>query len=130
MGGQKLYLANHWTEFEMLLISNTFLDLIRFLLQSFPPIPQFIAQLRPICLISSIVLPYSFSYRNNFLPCLKNKTSLKSMENSHFFSRLCIKAASRTVVRQGNRMLSKMTLQRAFFLQLNSTKIRISCHEA
>ena len=27
-------------------------------------------------------------------------------------------------------MLSKTTLPRAFLLQLNSTKIRISCHEA
>ena len=64
MRGQILYLANRWTEFEMLLTSNRFLDLIRFLLQSFPPIPQFIAQFRPICLILCIVLPYSFSYRN------------------------------------------------------------------
>ena len=43
-----IYLANRWIKFEMLLTSNRFLDLIRFLLQSFPPIPQFIAQFRPI----------------------------------------------------------------------------------
>ena len=45
-----LYLANHWTKFKMLLTSNRFLYLIRFLLLSFPLIPQFIAQFRSICL--------------------------------------------------------------------------------
>ena len=45
-----LYLANHWTKFKMLLKSNRFLYLIRFLLLSFPLIPQFIAQFRSICL--------------------------------------------------------------------------------
>ena len=46
MRGQILYLANRWTEFDMLLTSNRFLDLIRFLLQSFPPILQILAQFR------------------------------------------------------------------------------------
>ena len=45
-----LYLANRWTKFKMLLTSNRFLYLIRFLLLSFPLIPQFIAQFRSICL--------------------------------------------------------------------------------
>ena len=45
-----LHLANHWTKFKMLLTSNRFLYLIRFLLLSFPLIPQFIAQFRSICL--------------------------------------------------------------------------------
>ena len=35
-----------------------------------------------------------------------------------------------TVAGRKNRMLSKTTLQRAFFPQPNSTRIRISCHEA
>ena len=45
-----LYLANRRTKFKMLLTSNRFLYLIRFLLLSFPLIPQFIAQFRSICL--------------------------------------------------------------------------------
>ena len=45
-----LYLDNRWTKFKMLLTSNRFLYLIRFLLLSFPLIPQFIAQFRSICL--------------------------------------------------------------------------------
>ena len=56
MRDEILYLANRWTEFEMLLTSNRFLDLIRFLLQSFPPIPQFIAQFRPIYALSFLIL--------------------------------------------------------------------------
>ena len=48
----------------------------------------------------------------------------KGFETSTFF------VQNDTVVRQGNRMLSKTTLQRAFFSQLNSTRIRIPCHEA
>ena len=50
MRAQILYLANRWTKFKMLLTSNRFLYLIRFLLLSFPLIPQFIAQFRSICL--------------------------------------------------------------------------------
>ena len=46
-----LYLANSWTKFKMLLTSNRFLYLIRFLLLSFPLIPQFIAHFWPICLL-------------------------------------------------------------------------------
>ena len=44
-------LANRWTEFKMLLTSNRFLDLRRFLLLQFPLIPQFIAHFWPICLL-------------------------------------------------------------------------------
>ena len=45
-----LYLANRWTKFEIILTSNRYFHLIRFLLLSFPPIPQFIAQFWQICL--------------------------------------------------------------------------------
>ena len=45
-----LYLANRWTKFKMILTQSRFLYLIRFLLLSFPLIPQFIAQFRSICL--------------------------------------------------------------------------------
>ena len=38
-----LYLANHWTEFEMLLTPLRFLYLVMFSLLAFPSIPQFIA---------------------------------------------------------------------------------------
>ena len=44
-----LYLANHWTEFEMLLTPLRFLYLVMFSLLAFPSIPQFIAHFWQIC---------------------------------------------------------------------------------
>ena len=44
-----LYLANHWTEFEMLLTPHRFLYLVMFSLLAFPSIPQFIAHFWQIC---------------------------------------------------------------------------------
>ena len=59
-----LYLANHWTEFEMLLTPLRFLYLVMFSLLAFPSIPQFIAHFWQIGSFLCIVLPFSNSYRN------------------------------------------------------------------
>ena len=59
-----LYLANHWTEFEMLLTPLRFLYLVMFSLLAFPLIPQFIAHFWEISSFLCIVLPFSNSYRN------------------------------------------------------------------
>ena len=59
-----LYLANHWTEFEMLLTPLRFLYLVMFSLLAFPSIPQFIAHFWQISSFLCIVLPFSNSYRN------------------------------------------------------------------
>ena len=59
-----LYLANRWTEFEMLLTPLRFLYLVMFSLLAFPSIPQFIAHFWQISSFLCIVLPFSNSYRN------------------------------------------------------------------
>ena len=59
-----LYLANHWTEFEMLLTPLRFLYLVMFSLLAFPSIPQSIAHFWQIGSFLCIVLPFSNSYRN------------------------------------------------------------------
>ena len=59
-----LYLANPWTEFEMLLTPLRFLYLVMFSLLAFPSIPQFIAHFWQISSFLCIVLPFSNSYRN------------------------------------------------------------------
>ena len=59
-----LYLANRWTEFEMLLTPLRFLYLVMFSLLAFPSIPQFIAHFWQIGSFLCIVLPFSNSYRN------------------------------------------------------------------
>ena len=50
-----LYLANRWTEFEMLLTPLRFLYLVMFSLLAFPSIPQFIVQSRPIEMRATIL---------------------------------------------------------------------------
>jgi len=50
-----LYLANRWTEFEMLLTPHRFLYLVMFSLLAFPSIPQFIAHFWQICPFLCIV---------------------------------------------------------------------------
>ena len=59
-----LYLANRWTEFEMLLTPLRFLYLVMFSLLAFPSIPQFIAHFWQISSFLCIVFPFSNSYRN------------------------------------------------------------------
>ena len=59
-----LYLANRWTEFEMLLTPLRLLYLVMFSLLSFPSLPQFIAHFCQISSFLCIVLPFSNSYRN------------------------------------------------------------------
>ena len=59
-----LYLANPWTEFEMLLTPLRFLYLVMFSLLAFSSIPQFIAHFWQISSFLCIVLPFSNSYRN------------------------------------------------------------------
>ena len=64
MGATILYLANRWTEFEMLWTPHRFLYLVMFSLLAFPSIPQFIAHFWQISSFLCIVLPFSNSYRN------------------------------------------------------------------
>ena len=81
-----LYLANHWTEFEMLLTPHRFLYLVMFSFLAFPSISQFIAHFWQICPFLCIVLPYSNSYRNE--SCSKACTAHYAIAATLFFSLL------------------------------------------
>ena len=64
MRDQIMYLAIRWTKFKMLLTPNRFLDLIRFLLISFPLIPQFIAHFDQFVYFYAVIFFYSLLHRN------------------------------------------------------------------
>ena len=81
-----LYLANPWTEFEMLITPLRFLYLVMFSLLAFPSIPQFIANFLQICSFLCSVLPYSNSYRNE--SCSKACTAHFANAATLFFSLL------------------------------------------
>ena len=81
-----LYLANHWTEFEMLSTTHIFLYLVMFSLLAFPSIPQFIAHFWQISSFLRIVLPFSNSYRNE--SCSKACTAHYAIAATLFFSLL------------------------------------------
>ena len=81
-----LYLANPWTEFEMLLTPLRFLYLVMFSLLAFPSIPQFIAHFWQISSFLCIVLPFSNSYRNE--SCSKACSAHFATAATLFFSLL------------------------------------------
>ena len=81
-----LYLAYHWTEFEMLLTPLRFLYLVMFSLLAFPSIPQFIAHFWQISSFLCIVLPFSNSYRNE--SCSKACSAHFATAATLFFSLL------------------------------------------